>query len=273
MGIDSPIPILSLETCQSQKDGSQASQNPSGSKTTSRSLIGSVDLYPDTKVHGANMGPIWGWQDPGGPRVGPIDLAIWVVYPLNMMATWLFPHYWPFVRGIHRSPVILGCRYLENYFRINFPLGRKSILYPGMPLTKASITKFWSYLCCQPEQAVEQTIKLRVIWMPWLLLMWHHYDDMQTVLFFVVVLCLYRRLWVDPCQLYTHALQGCFNGTEATVYDYKERHVFFRVPLPINDSQHVPAVSRHTVYPKKYAHGFVVLCFVVVMQSFIMNSH
>ena len=31
--------------------------------------------------------------------------------------------------------------------------------------------------------------------------------------------------------------------------------------------------SYHTVYPKKYAHGFVVLCFVVVMQSFIMNSH
>ena len=28
-----------------------------------------------------------------------------------------------------------------------------------------------------------------------------------------------------------------------------------------------------TVYPKKYAHGFVVLCFVVVMQWFIMNSH
>ena len=28
-----------------------------------------------------------------------------------------------------------------------------------------------------------------------------------------------------------------------------------------------------TVYPKKYAYGFVVLCFVVVMQSFTMNSH
>ena len=28
-----------------------------------------------------------------------------------------------------------------------------------------------------------------------------------------------------------------------------------------------------TVHPKKYAHGLVVLCFVVVMQSFIMNSH
>ena len=32
-------------------------------------------------------------------------------------------------------------------------------------------------------------------------------------------------------------------------------------------------VYLYTVYPKKYAHGFVVLCFVVVMQSFIMNSH
>ena len=33
------------------------------------------------------------------------------------------------------------------------------------------------------------------------------------------------------------------------------------------------AYPKNTVYPKKYAHGFVVLCFVVVMQSFIMNSH
>ena len=31
--------------------------------------------------------------------------------------------------------------------------------------------------------------------------------------------------------------------------------------------------EAHTVYPKKYTHSFVVLCFVVVMQSFIMNSH
>ena len=28
-------------------------------------------LYPDSKVHEANMGPIWGRQDPGGPHVGP----------------------------------------------------------------------------------------------------------------------------------------------------------------------------------------------------------
>ena len=32
---------------------------------------------PDSKVHGANMGPIWGLQDPGGPHVGPMNFAIW----------------------------------------------------------------------------------------------------------------------------------------------------------------------------------------------------
>ena len=33
----------------------------------------------DSKIHGANMGPIWGRQDPGGPHVGPMNLAIWVI--------------------------------------------------------------------------------------------------------------------------------------------------------------------------------------------------
>ena len=37
--------------------------------------------------------------------------------------------------------------------------------------------------------------------------------------------------------------------------------------------KHVCKFHSYTVYPKKYAHGFVVLCFIVVMQSFIMNSH
>ena len=36
-----------------------------------------MDNIPDGKVHGANMGPIWGWQDPGGPHVGPMNLAMW----------------------------------------------------------------------------------------------------------------------------------------------------------------------------------------------------
>ena len=31
----------------------------------------------DSKVHGANMGPIWCRQDPDGPHVGPMNFAIW----------------------------------------------------------------------------------------------------------------------------------------------------------------------------------------------------
>ena len=36
-------------------------------------------VYPDNEVHGANMGPIWGRQDPGGPHVDPKNFAIWVL--------------------------------------------------------------------------------------------------------------------------------------------------------------------------------------------------
>ena len=32
-------------------------------------------LIADSEVHGANMGPIWGRQDPGGPHVGPMNFA------------------------------------------------------------------------------------------------------------------------------------------------------------------------------------------------------
>ena len=45
--------------------------------------------YPDSKVHGAKMGPIWGRQDPGGPHVVPMNFAIWVS-SLQMLA--FVPH-------------------------------------------------------------------------------------------------------------------------------------------------------------------------------------
>ena len=35
-------------------------------------------MYPDSKVHWANMVPIWDRQVPGGPHVGPMNFAIWV---------------------------------------------------------------------------------------------------------------------------------------------------------------------------------------------------
>ena len=36
-------------------------------------------MHPDSKVPGANMGPIWGRQDPGRTHVGPMNFAIWAV--------------------------------------------------------------------------------------------------------------------------------------------------------------------------------------------------
>ena len=33
---------------------------------------------PDSKIHGTNMGPIWGRQDPGGPHVDAMNFAVWV---------------------------------------------------------------------------------------------------------------------------------------------------------------------------------------------------
>ena len=38
-----------------------------------------IQTCPDNKVHGANMGPIWGREDPGGPHVGPMNLVIRVL--------------------------------------------------------------------------------------------------------------------------------------------------------------------------------------------------
>ena len=35
-----------------------------------------LDISPDSKVHGANMGPTWVLSAPDGPHVGPMNLAI-----------------------------------------------------------------------------------------------------------------------------------------------------------------------------------------------------
>ena len=42
---------------------------------------------PDSKVHGANMGPIWGRQDQGGSHVGPMNFAIWDTLSENQFPT------------------------------------------------------------------------------------------------------------------------------------------------------------------------------------------
>ena len=39
-----------------------------------------MNVDPDSKVHRANMGPIWGRQVPGGSHVGPMNFAFWGMF-------------------------------------------------------------------------------------------------------------------------------------------------------------------------------------------------
>ena len=38
---------------------------------------------PDSKVHGANMGPTWVLSAPDGPHVGPMNISIWDMVSLG----------------------------------------------------------------------------------------------------------------------------------------------------------------------------------------------
>ena len=38
-----------------------------------------MGYFPDNKVHGASMGPIGDRHESGGPHVGPMNVATWVV--------------------------------------------------------------------------------------------------------------------------------------------------------------------------------------------------
>ena len=77
-----------------------------------------------------------------------VDIGVYKVYKIATVTrfwqhvdvtNWKhFPRYWPFVRGIHRSPV--------------------------NPPTKASDAELWCFLWSTPEQTIEQTIETPVIW-------------------------------------------------------------------------------------------------------------
>ena len=47
--------------------------------STGETVINPLALNPDSKIHGANMGPTWVLSAPDGPHVGPMHLAIRVV--------------------------------------------------------------------------------------------------------------------------------------------------------------------------------------------------
>ena len=52
------------------------------------------------------MEPIWGRQDPGGPHVGPMNVAIWVYYHTFVIPT-------PYVNYLVETIMINGDRFDE----------------------------------------------------------------------------------------------------------------------------------------------------------------
>ena len=84
-----PLPLTSVDNydhCHQFHNKAGHSTSPGG------------HCFPDSKVHGANMGPICGRQDLGGPHVGPMNFAIWVVanFSLNFPCKMTFSVFqWP----------------------------------------------------------------------------------------------------------------------------------------------------------------------------------
>ena len=44
-----------------------------------------LDKYPDSKVHVTHMGPTWFLSAPGRPHMGPMNLAIRVIFKLILV--------------------------------------------------------------------------------------------------------------------------------------------------------------------------------------------
>ena len=53
-----------------------------------------INNSPDSKVQGANMGPIWDRQDPGGPHVRHVNFAIWEAKPLDELYNNIIRNNW-----------------------------------------------------------------------------------------------------------------------------------------------------------------------------------
>ena len=74
----------------------------------------------DGKVHGANMGPIWGRQDPGRPHVGPMNFAIYLTWD-----QWIYVYFkitngrfcaviWAVLSSVHDTSMFENLEYCEQ---------------------------------------------------------------------------------------------------------------------------------------------------------------
>ena len=93
---------------------------------------------PDSKVHGANMGPTWVLSAPDGPHVGPTNLAIKDIY--GICCTVHPTNYVPVLMTV--AVVCIGSIYLCPSGVSSLVLGNLS----GMHVSNYIETKLWPTL-------------------------------------------------------------------------------------------------------------------------------
>ena len=72
---------------------------------------------PDSKVHRANMGPTWGQQDPGGPHVGPMNLAIWVGSDNGKLLNKWQAIIWT-IDAIYDNNIVMASAHFQHYVTV-----------------------------------------------------------------------------------------------------------------------------------------------------------
>ena len=83
------------------------------------------ESFPDSKVHGANIGPTWVLSAPDGPHVVPTNLAIRVSYVMTSPLLCVVPGTEMTFRGYGITCVVILILYtaLTYAFRAQSPLG------------------------------------------------------------------------------------------------------------------------------------------------------
>ena len=126
--------------------------------STSFAMSPPSNPYPDSRVHGANMGPTWILSAPDGPHVGPINLAIRVTIAGNIEMGTQHCGYW--------CP---GAKVTSNH-STDFPnhkvYGAKMgptwvLLAPSGPHVDPMDLAIWVGICCTEPDYSEQPEKLK----------------------------------------------------------------------------------------------------------------
>ena len=111
---------------------------------------------PDSKVHGANMGPIWGRQPQGGPHVGPMNFVIWgyVCVYLVHIPWYLQPAWWHSLFSAQKGPIqINSTRYIMSQNQVNivssngFPnhcLKECRLIYLHLDIQEKNLSHIWN---------------------------------------------------------------------------------------------------------------------------------